>query len=169
MFIRCEPLSRERIRQYAFNVRKILSLENKFYFPVIKFLEIMPEIFPEFSFEIVDDEELEYNKFAETDIESKTIKIKNSVYQGACSGSGMDRFIIVHEIGHFLMLSLCKLKFARCTAKPKPYEDPEWQADAFAGELLVPHHLIKGTEDPKYIAKICGVSLRAAKIQLKSY
>ncbi len=169
MPIRCEPLSRERIRQYAFNVRKALGLENEIYFPVSKFLEIMPEIFPDFTFEIIDDEELEYNKFAETDIESKTIRIKNSVYQGACSGSGIDRFTLVHEIGHFLMLSHCKLQFARITTKPKPYEDPEWQADAFAGELLVPHHLIKGTEDPKYIAKVCGVSLQASKKQLKSY
>ena len=49
----------------------------------------------------------------------------------------------------------------------KPYEDPEWQADAFGGELLASSYLIEGMNS-REVEKMCGVSAAAAKVQLKS-
>jgi Zn-dependent peptidase ImmA (M78 family) len=47
----------------------------------------------------------------------------------------------------------------------KPFEDPEWQADCLAGELLMPYDLIKGMSDEE-VALQCGVTMAAAKYQL---
>lgn len=59
---------------------------------------------------------------------------------------------------------LCRLD---PTEKLKPYEDPEWQADAFAGELLAPSYLVKGLSEYEIQIK-CGVSSAAARCQLRN-
>lgn len=167
MSVKCEPISRNALREYVYKIRKELGLEKKLYFPIVNFLEIMPEIFQDFSFQIVEDDEMESYKHAETDVNNEIIYIKQSVYNGACEGNGRDRFTIAHEIGHYLLLSVSKVKFSRTSSTPKVYEDPEWQANVFAGELLVPHHLIKRYKRPETIAKKCGVSISAALLQLQ--
>jgi len=48
----------------------------------------------------------------------------------------------------------------------KPYEDPEWQADCFAGELLMPYHLIQEMSKEEIMQK-CKVSFTAACNQSK--
>ena len=50
--------------------------------------------------------------------------------------------------------------------KVKTYSDPEWQAKCFAGELLVPAHLMKGCSAEEIVEE-CGVSYDAAKIQYR--
>lgn len=167
MTIKCEPTSRSALREYAYKIRKELGLEKELYFPIVEFLEIMPEIFQNFSFQIVEDNEMETYKHAETDVDNEIIYIKQSVYDGAYDGNGRDRFTIAHEIGHYLLLSVSKVKFSRTSLVPKVYEDPEWQANVFAGELLIPHHLIKRFKRPETIAKKCGVSISAASLQLQ--
>ena len=147
-------------------IRRKLSLENVLYFPVAPFLELMPEIFPKFHFEVVEDDELPPGVHADTDVENHIIRVKRSVYDGACGGNGRDRMTIAHEIGHYLLLCGGGFKFQRNfagTAVPT-YQDPEWQAKCFAGELLVAAHLIKDM-NPHEISYYCGVSLSAAQTQ----
>ncbi len=163
----CEPASRQNLRDYAYQIRKNLGMEDDMYFPVVEFLEILPRIFPYMSYEIVLDDELDIHIHAETDIENNIIRIKQSVYDGAFSGKGRDRFTIAHEIGHFLLMCVSGVKFARSITKPRPFEDPEWQADAFAGELLVPHHKLKRYKKPSTLARRCGVSIDCAELALK--
>ena len=45
---------------------------------------------------------------------------------------------------------------------------PEWQANAFAGELMAPKELVMGMW-PDEIAEKCGMSLKAAEIQYREY
>ena len=49
----------------------------------------------------------------------------------------------------------------------KRYKDPEWQADAFAGELLMPAPLIIG-RNVEDISRMCGTSRAAAYIQKRA-
>ena len=49
----------------------------------------------------------------------------------------------------------------------KPFEDPEWQADAFGGELLASSYLIQGMSEIQVQMK-CGVSSSAAHVQLSA-
>ena len=50
----------------------------------------------------------------------------------------------------------------------KPYEDPEWQANCFAGELLVPKRLVKNLSVEEVVEQ-CKVTKAMASIQLRQY
>lgn len=110
------------------------------------FLEnILPILIPDFQLEIVPREEMG-NKHGETYPSKNLIRIREDVYMNAVEGNGRDRLTIAHEIGHLLLhdddsIALCRLE---PNEKLKPYEDPEWQADAFGGELLASSYLIRG-------------------------
>ncbi len=163
-----KPLSREDIRKYSCGIRKILHLENCLRFPIVEFFEVMPEWFAQSNFytEIVEDTEMPPNIHAEYDLRTNSIRIKNSVYEGACAGSGRDRMTMAHEIGHFLIIRQNGVQLCRSFSEQVPtFQDPEWQAKCFAGELLIPAHLVHGMPSAK-IAEECGVSLDAAIYQL---
>ena len=163
-----EAKSRCDLQELANLLRQELGLEKCLYFPIVEILDVLAEIDPKFNYEIVDDNELPENTHADTDILTGHIRIKESIYNAACEGKGRDRMTIAHELGHFFTLCLCGFKLERNFRKEgcPPYRDPEWQAKCFAGELLVPAHLVKDLS-PKQIAKQCGVSVDAAKIQYR--
>ena len=144
---RSEKLSRENIRLVAYLFREELGIVNDLYIPVEKLLDRLPEIDPDISYEIVLDDELDKDTEAEADVINKTIYIKESVYNKACLGDGRSRMTIAHEIGHIVLVCLCDVRLYRTYKKKVAYEDPEWQATCFAGELLVGFHLLKNDKE----------------------
>lgn len=165
----CPPMSRKDLRAYALSIRKSLHAENSLAFPVLPFLEIMPEIFEKdnFSFEIVGNNDLPPDIHAEYDYNINCIRIKDFVYEGACEGKGRDRMTIIHEISHHLLLSHSGLQLHRSFSDTVPtYRDPEWQAKCLAGEIMVPAHLVSNM-DAQEIANKCLVSFDAALYQSK--
>lgn len=165
-----EAKSRKDLRNLARVLRKTLRLENILYFPVVELLDIMTIIFPDFSYDIVPDDELPINRHADTDIRTGHIRIKETVYLRACKGEGRDRMTITHEMSHYFTLYFCEFKLERnFNHRQIPaYRDPEWQAKCLAGELMVPFDLAKGM-CPELIASQCGVSLDAARVQYKTF
>jgi hypothetical protein len=161
------PLSRGQLRQFAYNLRKTLGLEKELRFPVILFLEfIMPTIFKErFHYEIIPKGSFHSCKHADFDAISGTIRIREDVYYNAVNGSGRDRMTVLHEICHFLLIFAGGAKLSRAfDDQPVPsFRDPEWQAKAFAGEIMCPHHLIGGMS-VKQVEQACGVSIAAASL-----
>jgi Zn-dependent peptidase ImmA (M78 family) len=115
----------------------------------------------------VEDGVLPEGAHADTDVANRLIRIRESVYDDACSGNGRDRMTIAHEIGHLLLI--CEFGFAlrRNFSKREvmPYEDPEWHAKCLAGELLAPSLLIGGMTVDE-VASVFGVSREAAVVQL---
>jgi len=167
---RAQPLSRVAIRRETIQLRQVLGIdENTLYFPVIKLFEILPLIYYGLNTEIVEDSELP-DSFAETDVMKKTIKVRESIYNAACNGDGFARMTIMHEIGHYHLLVENSLQLQRAVNEHqvKPYEDPEWHAKCFAGEIMIPKRLVKGMTIEE-IAKKCGVTKSAAEYQLKKY
>ena len=164
-----EPLNRKQLRQLAYDIRKILGYEDVLRFPIIWFLEnVMPVMFGA-TYHIADYAEMEATKHGETDVVNRCISIREDVYYGAVEGSGRDRMTVAHESGHYILFVACGVKFARTFDKSKEvptFQDPEWQAKAFAGELLCPAHLIKNMSAEQIVDK-CGVSLDAAVYQLR--
>ena len=55
-----EPKSRQNLRELALILREFLNLENEKYFPVTELLDVLAEIFDNFSYEIVEDNELPF-------------------------------------------------------------------------------------------------------------
>lgn len=163
-----EAKSRSDFRNLARVFRKHLQLDNEIYFPIVKLLDVMTELFDDFNYEIVENKVMPKNVHADTNIKTCCIHIKESVYEGACNGEGKDRMTIAHEIGHYLTLCFFGFKFERNFGGVEipAFRDPEWQAKCFAGELMVPAHLVKGMSVTE-IAKQCGVSYDAACVQYR--
>ncbi len=159
---KANPMSRVDIRSMARNLRKLLDIEDQRKINVLWLIEYVLALFdPEFEEPyIVPDQELDVDAVACPS--EHTIIIKKSVYEGARKGNGRDRFTIVHEFAHYILHDERTVSFARGGNKPMPYEDPEWQADAFAGEFLIPHYQISGMSINE-IKDVYGVSYSAAK------
>lgn len=165
-----EPKSRADLRKIANELREKLDLSDALYFPIVEMLDVMSIVFPDFNYEIVKDNTLKLENHAETNINTGLITIKESIYERACKGEGRDRMTIAHEIGHFITIKYYKFNICKNTSgNPIPtFRDPEWQAKCFAGELMIPKHLINGMSVPE-IAKKCGVSEDAARYQCEKY
>ncbi len=165
-----QPQSRAFIRKFTEEIRLKFGFDRKLYFPVVEFLETMPTIYKSvgFDFEIVEDDVLPSATQGDMDLQSNYMRVKESVYEGAVINKGKDRFSIAHEIGHFLLANDAGVRLQRniLNRNVSTCEDPEWQAEAFAGELLVPMKLITNMT-AEQIAERCKVSLRAAETQLR--
>lgn len=141
-------------------------MSNCVYFPVIKFFElILPTLVEDFTYEIVEYSQMP-DKEGETTPSQNIIRIREDVYEKTVQGDGRARFTILHEIGHLLMHDNDRVALCRKSkdAPLKAYEDPEWQADVFAGELLIAEHLVKNMS-VKEIEICCGASHAAAECQ----
>ena len=162
------PMSRKQICRLIHYIKKKAGLENELYFPIVPFVEnILPMMFDDYQFEISTIEEMG-NKHGETFPNSNIIRIREDIYIRAAKGEGRDRMTIAHEVGHFFLhekdsISLCRIAPGE---KLKPYEDPEWEANAFGGELLASSYLIRNLNANDVVEK-CGVTYEAAFIQLE--
>lgn len=98
-----KPTSRQAIWAHVRETRRSLGVEDKLYFDIVHFVErVMPEVFPEFVFEICTEAEMG-NLHGETIPSEHKIRIREDVYIGACEGKGRDRLTMAHEVGHFFM------------------------------------------------------------------
>ena len=160
------PISRNAIRSLANQIRLITGFDTQPYFPILEFFELMiPKAIKDFNYEIVAKKEMP-EKHGETFPSQKLIRLREDIYLGANRGNGRDRFTIAHEIGHLLLHQNNNVSLYRLEphTRLKPYEDPEWQANAFAGELLMPIDIIKDMSIDQ-IRKQCVVSADAARYQ----
>ncbi len=166
---KADGISRQEIRQSVRKLKRLVGLEYKLYFPVLLFAEnILPLMIPGYQFEVVPVAEMG-NKHGETYPSKNMIRIREDVYMRAAAGKPRDRFTVAHEIGHLFLhendyVALCRLM---PNDKLQTFEDPEWQADAFGGELLASSYLIKGMNELE-VQSSCGVSAAAARVQLRN-
>lgn len=169
MGYKTNPRSRKDIRKLANKWREQLGIEKALYLPVMEIFEILPVNYPDLTTDIVDDSEFPKGKYAVTEIDTKTIRLRQSVYDGAYEKKGFERMTIMHEIGHYEMIANGAIKLYREDKKLiTPCEDPEWQAKCFAGEVMINKELVEDML-PQEIASKCGVSLQAAKYQWEQY
>ncbi|RNB90144.1 ImmA/IrrE family metallo-endopeptidase [Brevibacillus nitrificans] len=161
------PYSRHKIRELTSIIRAAFGLTDVKHFPIVHLLEIgLPQVFEEFTLEIVDNRELP-NQYAVAYPAKNLIMVREGVYEGAISGVARDRFTIAHEIGHFMLHQPVNISLARSEKAIPPYMNPEWQANTFAGELLAPPHIIRGLSNAE-VTLLCGVSKKVAEIQLQN-
>ena len=157
------PLSLEQIREKASAFRKIFGLTENGYVDIVKVLEALQEYGVEI--EIAPVHEMA-NKHGQTYPAKPKIVIREDIYERACDGYGRDRLTVAHEIGHLFLHGTDKISLARVEKEyaVPTWCDPEWQANAFAGELLAPFRFIKELSISDIQAKY-GVSATAANVQ----
>lgn len=160
---KAKGLSRVQIRSIALQLRRLLGLENVLYIDVLQLLENVLTLIG-FDCEIIPVDEMEQEALTVPD--KNLILIREDVYNCAVQGQGRARFTIAHEIGHVLLHGSRSVRYAR--GEIPTYCDPEWQANAFAGEFLMAYHLVKDMPFQK-IAEKCGTSLSAARYQSMQY
>jgi Zn-dependent peptidase ImmA (M78 family) len=132
---------------------------------------------------------LENEGYTRYDDERKIIEVVASdrTYRGLENGLARAAYFIAHELGHCVLHTAQLVRLAQLPtieqqaafhrggrAEHKPYQDTEWQANAFASALLMPAAGIRLLEDdypatPSRIAMQFHVSLEAAGYRLELY
>lgn len=160
--------SRKKLRKVACTVRHALQLNSRPFFPIVDVLEfILPTMDQDYSFEVLSHDEMG-DSHGLTFPKQKRICVREDVYDGACNGQGRDRFTLAHELGHLILHTNVELKLARKVSQRDipAYRSSEWQANCFAGELLMPEKWLKKCASSLVVAEQFGVSIQAAQVQL---
>lgn len=156
------PMSRFELRAFAKTFRDAMGISDDKSFPIVEVFEKLLCAL-EYALELVQDKDMPDN-YAITIPSQSLVRIRESVYLNAISGSTRDRFTIAHEIAHLLFHDNLTVSFARNAGSIPAYQNPEWQANTFAAELLVPHQKIIGMSVADIMTKY-GVSKKVAQIQ----
>ena len=153
-YIWTSPTSASQLRKYANSIRKLLNCTDKIAFPI---LEILDYLMDEgvIIFQILDDNDSYF--------EENTIYAKEAVYREAIAGIGRSRFTLTHELAHFILLRILNFEIFTMDQEPLPFQDPEWQANTLASEILIPFNLTKDFSLEEVMEK-CLVSEECALV-----
>lgn len=162
------PMSTEAIREFADKVRSAFVEDLRVDFPIMDVLEFrMAGLLEGFHIDI-RDKELMGDDEGRVVAGKNAIALREDVYEGAWNDNGRDRFTASHEFAHFLLHRTVTLARTRGDSD-KIYCDAEWQADTFAGTLLMsPRHLHR-FENVDDAAETCKMSLPAAHVMWAKY
>lgn len=161
-------LSTNTIRAFAEKVRSAFVDDDRVDFPIMDVIEFrLGFIFDGFYLDVRDKDSMGDDE-GRVIGRTKGLALREDVYEGAWSDSGRDRFTACHELAHFLMHRTVTMARTR-EDTDKIFCDAEWQADTFAGTLLMsPRHLnrFKTYDDA---AAQCRMTGAAAKVMWSKY
>jgi transcriptional regulator with XRE-family HTH domain len=162
------PMSTPAIRTFADKVRSVFVEDDKIDFPIMDVIEFrMQIVFDGFFIDVRDKESMGEDE-GRVIGGTKGLALREDVYEGAWNDDGRDRFTACHELGHFLMHRTVTMARTR-EDTDKIFCDAEWQADTFAGTLLMsPRHLGK-FQDSDDAAKRCKMTGKAASVMWSKY
>lgn len=142
-----KPWSIQNIRDIASHVRKSIGLKDSYSVDLRYVLDVLSIVYRKhkFNYAVVpdDDKRFKSNEEAHTDISDGRIYIKESVYLDLSNLSSRSNFTVAHEIGHYFLHHLLGFVLSRKNSPDKTYLDPEWQANQFAAEFLMPYNAVK--------------------------
>ena len=155
------PMSRVQVRQLAQQVHKLVKF-TKPAFPIVEFVEcVLPRALEGFYFGVLPLSEMGVDEHGRTYPSNNAIYLREDIYIRAAEGHGRDRFTLAHELGH-LLLHNTGMRREMPKGSIRPFEDSEWQANCFGGELLMPDWYVRQAKSPQQIADACAVSFDAA-------
>ena len=155
--IKTNPLSVKDIEELTFNLRKEAGIEEDAAFPIFDYInELSEKGFLTVQILENDDPYLEENVPAKYNAVDNFIYIKEKVLDDLDNNIYWSNFTLAHELFHYLQSRVLNFEFEEVD-ECKTYENPEWQANNFAGELLVPKKYL--ALDDKYLANHFKVTL----------
>jgi transcriptional regulator with XRE-family HTH domain len=162
------PASTKVLWDFSDRIRSLFVEPNEIYFPIMDVLEFrLSRFITGFYLDPCSKEEMgsEEGLVIAGD---NCIKLREDVYEGAWNDIGRHRFTACHEFGHFLLHR--QITMARIREETSPiYCDAEWQADTFAGGLLMSASHLGQLVDPETAAAKCGMTPMAAKVMWSKY
>jgi len=162
--IKVPPRSTKEIYGIAEKVRSVFQLNGP-YVPIDNIYEVMPDLLTGFNYEILSKEEMGDDEGV-TYPNKKLIHIREDVYEGACSGSGRDRFTMAHELGHLFLHTNVQFSRLNPAAPTKIYMDSEWQADTFASGFLIDATYLAKCYSIQDVVSMFGITKSAANCRL---
>lgn len=161
------PASRARIEALTASIRAHFKINTPF-FPLLEVVELwLPRVWPEFDFSLGEHEEMG-NDHGRTFPGQDHIRIRADVYDNIRQHKGRDRFTLAHELGHlFLHNDPALARNIRRTADIEVFRSSEWQANSFAGSLLMPLDYLQRASSSAAVATDCGVTLDAVRVQVR--
>jgi len=139
------------------------------YFPIVEFLDVvLPAANDEFVLDVLPMETMG-DVHGMTYPDRNLIQIREDVYLGAKRGIGRDRMTMAHELGHYVLHAGLGLARAIPAEKVAAYRSSEWQANAFAGELLISANHISVCRNASEAKLKFGVSAQAAEYQWRIF
>lgn len=162
------PMSNKGIRELAGEVRRVFVTDEDLAFPVMGVLEFgIPKLLDSFYLHVADRDELGDDE-GRVVANENAIYLRRDVYEAAWANDGRARFTACHELAHYMMHR--QVTFARQREDSHPiYQDSEWQADSFAGALLLPEHHAKRVRSVSQAASDFGMTMHAVKVMLGKY
>jgi hypothetical protein len=162
------PLSNHVLRAFSEQVRSAFVAENQVEFPIMDVLEFrMEKFFAGFYVDVVDRQTMGGDE-GRVIAGVNAISLREDVYEAAWAGNGRARFTACHELGHFLMHREVTLARTR-TDSEEIFRDSEWQADTFAGNLLMSCRHLSHFRRPEMAAERCGMTPAAARVMWSKY
>lgn len=167
--MKAQATSIVKLRDMAKETRAMLGLSQDQPVSMAKIYDFASLRIDGFEYEVKDNDDpcFQYGDEAFYDINLKKIVVKEYVFKEACNHpSSRSQYTLAHEFGHSIPSNVFHLKLCRENKKEKipPYEDPEWQADTFAAEFLMPFdECIKMS--PEEISLRFGVSKECSEVR----
>ncbi|RTL35397.1 MAG: ImmA/IrrE family metallo-endopeptidase [Rhodocyclaceae bacterium] len=158
------PRSAASIELEASVLREMTETSEQTFFPIVQLYDALHELVPGASYDVLGHGEMGDNHGL-TLLTKKEIRIREDVFEAACKDDGFGRFTMCHELGHLLLHEGVGLQ--RSAGEMPIYMSSEWQADMFAGALLMPETLVDLEASPDELMGIFGVSRSAAHVRLK--
>lgn len=162
------PASTRTLWEFAEKVRSVFVGEHDFCFPIMDVLEFrLPVLEAGFHLDVCSHAEMGVEEGLVV-AGAKCIKLREDVYEGAWNDVGRDRFTACHELGHYLLHGQVAMARIRDDCQPI-YRDAEWQADTFAGGLLMSARHVAQLGCAEYAAEQCGMTPMAASVMWSKY
>ena len=160
------PRSRRELTQDAHAIHTHVGYRGHGPFPIVRFVErVLPVVYDGFEL-VVESEDAMGGRFGLTYPDKRLIVLREDIYDTAVEGKPFARMTVAHEVGH--LLEHCGIPVAMACrpadAELSPYRNSEWQANAFAGALLMPACRIVGMQT-QAVASVYGVTQAAADVQ----
>lgn len=167
--MKVKPLTKEKIHRLAKKTRSDLGVN-------------IPINLEKLLVDLAEEEILDYEVVPDADMQDcygftsgNFIVFRESVFLAIADQSHSEhnthRFTVAHEIGHAMLHQHVHVEgFARRIEPKAAYESAEWQADTFAGYLLVPNRVIERSQfNVPDISTLCRVSQQCAEITVRKY
>lgn len=162
------PASTKALWSFADRVRAAFVGDEEIFFPIMDVLEFrMPRIEDGFYLDPCSRDEMGPEEGLVV-AGLNCIKLREDIYEGAWNDVGRHRFTACHELCHYLLHRRVAMARTRDDSHPV-FRDAEWQADTFAGGLLLSSKHLARLGCQEQAAARCGMTPTAAGVMWSKY